>query len=61
MTSFGEIGATSILGKELVRQLLVLDDSIVKIGRDADNDIPFDLASDFKSLKGKITKVDTII
>jgi len=60
MSSFGVIGASSMLGKELIRQLIARGDSVVKIGRDIDNDIIFDLTSDFKSLKGKIPKVDAI-
>lgn len=60
MSSFGIIGASSMLGKELIRQLLVRGDSVIKIGRDVDNDIIFDLNSEFVSLKDKIPKVDTI-
>ena len=60
MSYFGIIGASSMLGKELVRQLLARGDSVIKIGRDVDNDISFDLTSEFQSLKSKIPKIDTI-
>lgn len=61
MTTFAIVGASSMLGKELVRQLLDIGQSVIKIGRGDDNDIVFDLASEFNPGSCNGLKADIIL
>ena len=61
MTTFAIIGAGSMLGKELVRQLLNTGQTVIKIGRGVDNDIVFDLVSEFNPDSCKGLKADVIL